>query len=198
MHAPTTTRYDNVAKTLHWLIALAIIFMLILGWSMDSLGGLKFRAFQLHKSVGITILLLSLLRLIWRLTHHFPPLPDSMTLWEKYAARLAHIGFYVLIIGMPITGWVIVSTSTQDIPTILYGIIPWPRLPFLFTMENKSGLHHLAGGVHGCLAYIMASLIILHAAAAWKHHLINRDDVLLRMAPGFFEKFLNFLRGQKS
>lgn len=192
-------RYDKVAKTLHWLIALSILFMLGLGWIMDDLvGPQKFRAFQLHKSIGITILLLSLLRLAWRITHRFPTLPDTMTIWEKWAAHAAHIGFYCLMIGMPLTGWILVSTSSQDIPTILYGFIPWPHLPFLSGLENKKEIHHLSGNAHGLFAYTMAGLIILHAGAAWKHHLVNRDDILLRMAPGFLAPLLNSLRRKGS
>ena len=194
----TGSHYDRVAKTLHWLIALAILFMLVLGWVMDDLEGpQKFKAFQLHKSIGITILLLSLLRLVWRLTHHFPPLPEGTKNWEKKVVCLTHYGFYLLIIGMPLTGWAIVSASTLNIPTLLYGLIPWPPLPVLPTLDNKRAVGHIFGEIHGVLAYVMAGFIVLHAGAAWKHHLINRDDVLLRMAPRFMGRLLSSLRGDR-
>lgn len=187
-----TSRYDNVAKTLHWVIALAIIVMLGLGWIMGELqGSQKFAAFQIHKSIGITIMLLSLCRLSWRLSHRFPALPETMNKWEKIAAQLTHILFYVIMIGMPFTGWVIVSTSPLNVPTLLYGFIPWPHLPILPTLENKKAIGHFFGGVHGFLAYTTALLVVLHAGAAWFHHHIKRDDVLLRMAPGFMAKWLN-------
>jgi len=189
--------YDNVAKTLHWIIALAIVLMLALGWIMDDFkGSLKFSAVQLHKSLGITILFLSLGRLGWRLTHHFPTLLKTMTLWERRAASSVHVLFYILIISMPLTGWVMVSASPLNIPTMLYGYIPWPHLPILPTLENKRAIGHFFRGIHGYLAYLMAGLIVLHAGAAWKHHLVNRDDVLLRMAPGFMRQALKKLRGQ--
>ncbi len=189
--------YNAVAKTLHWLIAWAIIGMLALGWIMTSMANtpLKFSLFQWHKSIGITILLLSLIRLGWRLTHTAPPLPATMPGWEKIAAQAAHALFYVLIIAMPLTGWVIVSASPLNLPTILYGIVPWPHLPVIPDLGNKKEIGHAFGWVHGKLAFLIAGLLVLHIGAAWKHHLIDRDDVLTRMAPGFLTGFLNRLRG---
>jgi cytochrome b561 len=191
--------YSAVAKTLHWLIALAIIGMLALGWIMTSQpnGPAKFSLFQWHKSIGITILLLSLVRLGWRLTHQVPRLPGSMPRWEKYAANVTHVIFYVLIIGMPLTGWIIVSTSSLNIPTILYGFIPWPSLPILPTLDNKRDIGHAFGAIHGFLAYFVVGLLLLHIGAALKHHFMTRDDILLRMAPRWMTGFLNVLRRQK-
>ncbi len=122
--ATTSSSYNAVAKALHWLIAYAIIAMLIIGWTMKSManGSDKFALFQLHKSLGITILALSLIRLLWRLIHQAPPLPAKMPTWEKFAARGTHWLFYILIIGMPLTGWAIVSSSTRNIPTILWSV----------------------------------------------------------------------------
>lgn len=189
--------YTAVAKTLHWLIALAIIGMLALGWIMTSLpnGPDKFSLFQWHKSIGITILLLSFARLGWRLTHTAPLLPLAMPRWEKIAAKATHVLFYILIIGMPLTGWIIVSSSPLNLPTMLYGVIPWPHLPVLPELENKKEIGHVFGAIHGYLAYVIAGLLVLHIAAAWKHHLIDRDDILIRMAPKFLTGFLNRLRG---
>lgn len=189
--------YNAVAKALHWLIALAIIGMLALGWIMTSMENTpdKFALFQLHKSIGITILLLSLFRLIWRLTHKPPALPTGMPTWEKVVAHGTHALFYVLMIGIPLTGWIIVSCSSMNIPTILYGFIPWPHLPVFPDLENKKAIGHTFGELHGLLAYLIAGLLVLHIGAAWKHHLFNRDDVLLRMAPRFLHPLLNKIRG---
>ena len=199
LSSTTSSSYTSVAKFLHWLIAICIIAMLAIGWIMGSLpnGPDKFALFQLHKSIGITILFLSLFRLGWRLTHKAPPLPAAMPRWEKMAAETAHVFFYIIIIGMPLTGWVIISTSPLNMPTLLYGFIPWPQLPFLPNLENKRDIRHLFGNIHGLLAYFTAALIVLHIGAAWKHHLFNRDDVLTRMAPQFLVGFLNRIRGQK-
>jgi len=196
----SSTSYGTVAKTLHWLIAAAIVTMLVIGWTMTSLPRNNphiFALFQWHKSIGITILLLSLFRLGWRLMHPAPPLPAGMPAWEKFAARATHVLFYVLIIGMPLTGWVIVSTSPFNLPTMLYGIIPWPHLPVLPDLANKKEIGHTFGDVHGILAYIMAGLLVLHVAAAHKHHWFDRDDVLTRMAPGPIARWLDRLRSKK-
>ena len=103
----SSSRYTNMAVFLHWLIAVAIIFQLGLGWRMgdEPKGAGLYVLFQLHKSIGFTILLLSVLRLLWRLTHKVPILPNTMPQWEKTAASLAHWAFYGIMFGLPLTGW---------------------------------------------------------------------------------------------
>ncbi len=195
------TRYNSVAVFMHWLIALAIVSMLAIGWIMTNLDKgdpNKFALFQLHKSIGITILLLSVLRLFWRLMNRVPALPNTLKVWEKCAARATHWLFYILIIGMPLTGWIMISTSKHNIPTLLYGLIPWPNLPKLGDLPNKQGINGLTEDTHGILAYVMAALIVLHVGAAMKHHFINRDDVLIRMAPKFMSKLLKCIGGPQT
>jgi cytochrome b561 len=194
---PPSASYDAVAKLLHWTIALAIIGMLALGWTMADLpraDPMRFQLFQWHKSIGITILLLSLLRLGWRLGHPVPPLPDSMPLWEKRLARTTVILFYALIIGMPFTGWIIVSSSPLNIPTMLYGIFPWPDLPILPSLAHKREIGKAFAEVHGYLAFFIVGLLCLHVAGALKHHFMDRDDILTRMAPAFLTGFLDRIR----
>jgi len=196
----SSAQYDNVAKTLHWLIAFAIIVMLIIGFTMTLLpkdNPYKFGLFQWHKSIGLTILLLSLFRLGWRLAHPAPLLPDHMPAWEKFAARATHFMFYVLIIGMPLTGWIIVSTSPLNIPTMLYGVIHWPNLPVPTTPDHKKEISHVFTWAHIVSAYIMVALLALHVAAAQKHHWIDRDDILTRMAPGPIARLLDRMRGAR-
>ena len=190
--------YNAVAKLLHWLIGLAIVGMIGLGWWMESMHpDNRFQLFQLHKSIGITILLLSLFRLYWRLTHPAPPYPVAMKNWEKFAAKSVAVLFYVLMIGIPMLGWIIVSSSTRDIPTILYGIIPWPHLPVLPTLDvdDKKEIGHIAATLHSYLAYSVLGLLALHVGAALKHHFIVKDDVLTGMAPNFLKNLLHRLRG---
>ena len=129
-----TARYSTVAIALHWLTALAILAMIPTGWWMseaiadpDSQAA-AYRVFQLHKSIGITILLLSLIRLGWRLANPPPPLPLNLPRWEALLSKIVHVGFYVVMIGMPLTGWLTVSTSRIAVPTLLYGTIPWPHV----------------------------------------------------------------------
>jgi cytochrome b561 len=182
---------------LHWLIALAILGLLAVGWIMTSLpnGPDKFVLFQLHKSVGITVMLLALARLAWRWFHPPPEMLQSMPPWEKQAARVTHVFLYILMIAMPFVGWVIVSASTMNIPTVLYGVIPWPQLPIIPDLTDKKEIGHMAGRIHGYLAWVIAVIVAGHAAAALKHHFIDRDNVLTRMAPEVFKRFFNRIRG---
>jgi len=196
----TSTTYTSVAKFLHWTIALAILGMIVLGWVMGDIprgDPLKFTLFQAHKSIGITILLLSIFRLAWRLTHTAPPLPTDMKNWERRLSKTIVVLFYILIIGMPLTGWVIVSTSPLNIPTMLYGVFPWPHLPILPTLANKKEIGEAMEEFHGFLAYAILALLTLHIGGALKHHFISRDDVLTRMTPNFLNGFLNRLRASK-
>jgi cytochrome b561 len=185
---------------LHWLIAFAIIAMLAIGWIMSDLPNSdpsKFGLFQWHKSIGITILALSIFRLVWRLMNPAPALPNNLKLWEKWAAKSTHWLFYALIIIMPLTGWIIVSTSKYNIPTMLYGLIPLPHIPGLEGLENKADIHGVSENMHGFLAYMIASLLVLHVGAALKHHVMNRDDVLLRMSPNWLGGILKRFGGPK-
>jgi cytochrome b561/polyisoprenoid-binding protein YceI len=181
-------RYTTVAIVLHWLIAAAILFQIILGWRMgdEPKGPATYAIFQLHKSIGITILLLSLARLAWRLTHRPPPHPAAQPRWETIASKIVHVAFYGIMIGLPLTGWIIVSTSKLTIPTVLYGAIPWPHLPFL--PELAAGPKHLwnqAGlAGHQLLVWLTYGLLALHLGAVAKHQILDRDEVLGHMAPG--------------
>lgn len=181
-------RYTTVAVILHWLIAAAIIFQVILGWRMgdEPKGPATYAIFQLHKSIGITILLLSLARLGWRLTHRPPPHPVGQPAWETLASKIVHVAFYVIMIGLPITGWIIVSTSKLTIPTVLFGAIPWPHIPGLpeLAAGPKHLWHEIGENGHGLLVKTTYLLLALHLGAVAKHQILDRDEVLGHMAPG--------------
>ena len=185
---PSRKRYTTVAIVLHWLIAAAIIFQVILGWRMGDgpKGATTYAIFQLHKSIGITILLLSLGRLAWRLFNKPPPHPVAQPRWETIASHVVHVAFYVIMIGLPVTGWIIVSTSKLAIPTVLYGAIPWPHLPLLPELAaGPKHLWHEIGEVgHGLLVKTTYLLLLLHLGAVAKHQILDRDEVLGHMAPG--------------
>lgn len=176
-----SARYHRVAILLHWVMALAIIVMIVMGLIMEDISPIATRIelFQIHKSLGLTILALSVVRLAWRLTHKAPALPVHMPAWEKLGAHLSHIGLYVLMIGLPLSGWFIISTSSVKYPTHYFGTFAVPLLPL------DKGLHGVSEDAHGLLAYGAIGLIALHALAAFKHHFIDHDDVLTRMLPRF-------------
>jgi cytochrome b561 len=179
--------YTRVAIALHWIIAFFILGQIGLGWSLGTLpmGPARGAMVQLHKSIGITILLLSLARLAWRVARPAPPqLP--MPHWQREAAALVHWSFYGLMIGLPLTGWIMVSASTVARPTILYGLVPWPAVPFIGELEpaSKAAWHALGENGHAFLALSAIALILLHLGAVAKHQLLDRDRVFARMAPG--------------
>ncbi|WP_084419994.1 cytochrome b/b6 domain-containing protein [Henriciella litoralis] len=179
-----SSRYSAVAIALHWVIALAIGFMIWLGWNMD---GNEAR-YQLHKSVGITILLLTVARIVWRLINRPPPLPAGMPAYERAASHFVHIAFYTLLIVMPLSGWLLVSTSYDfDVPTVLYGQVSWPDLPGVGPLSNETG-HGIIEFVHSKLAWVMIGLVALHVAGAIKHEVSSEEGVLKRMLPGLFGK----------
>lgn len=186
--AATRTRYTTVAIVLHWLIAAAIIFQIILGWRAGDgpKGPTTFALFQLHKSIGITILLLSLARLGWRLFNPPPPAPEGQPSWEKTASHVVHIGFYVIMIGLPLTGWILVSASKTNIPTLLFGTIPWPHLPLIpdLAPAAKHVWHQIGLIGHEVMVKLTYLLLLLHLGAVAKHQVLDKDGVFGNMAPG--------------
>lgn len=187
MTPAASSPYSRVAITLHWLIALLIIGNLAAGFFLDGLFNsadpaqrkLGFEMVQLHKSSGLTILVLGLVRLGLRLGAGFPPLPHHMTPTERVLARGTHWGFYGLMVAIPIAGWVMVSASPLGFPTAWFGLFTWPNLPVGMSRQ----LSEAAGTVHGYLAIGATVLLGLHVAGALKHHFLDRDATLARMLP---------------
>jgi cytochrome b561 len=180
-------RYSPVAMTFHWVIAAAILYQIWLGWRMSDLpsGMAKFELFQLHKSVGITILLLSLGRLGWRLTHRPPPYAGGVRGWQHTLATAVHTGFYVMMIALPLTGWAAVSASTFNLPTVLWGVVPWPHLPGLAELApgQKETVSGALGTTHEWLVRLTIAMLALHVAGALKHQFADKDGTLWRMLP---------------
>ncbi|MES2983984.1 MAG: cytochrome b [Pseudomonadota bacterium] len=183
---PRRTRYDPVAVTLHWVIAISIITMIPLGFFMGDLPiSVRFDAYAFHKSLGLTVLALSIFRFIWRLMNPPPALPDGMRGFERLAAKATHWLFYALILAMPLTGWLMVSASMKY-PTVFFWLAEVPFLPMPGGIDTKATAHAF-NQYHEWLAYGAIALIILHIGAALKHHFINRDSVLTRMLPLFLQ-----------
>lgn len=178
--------YTKVAIFLHWLIGLSIIGMLVMGLLLEDIpDDYKFMAYQLHKSFGLSILVLSFVRLFWRLGHKAPPLPAHMSKLEVIAAQLTHTALYIMMIGLPLSGWALVSSAPPpyDFPTRWFGLFEWPHLPVLSEIENKKEVSHSFGEVHETLAWITITLLGLHIGGALKHHFVDKDNVLTRMLP---------------
>jgi cytochrome b561/polyisoprenoid-binding protein YceI len=135
-----------------------------------------FELFQLHKSVGVTILLLTLARLAWRLTHRPPAAVEGG--FQGFLAKTVHTLLYAFMIAAPLTGWVVVSTSRIQVPTLLFGVVPWPHLPL------SRAVNEIAEEGHELLAWIGIALVVLHVAGALRHQWLLRDGLLRRMAPG--------------
>lgn len=182
MTSGTPTRYGTVAMTLHWLIGLSIIGLLIVGTYMHDLPNTdpnKFALYQLHKSFGISVLTLTVIRIVWRLMNPVPPLPAGMPAWQRWGAHFSHVGLYVLMLAIPLSGWAMVSSSTLGIPTLLFGAVELPNLPVAADHDT----HEFFEGAHELLGNLMILLLLLHVAAALKHHFVDRDTVLRRMLP---------------
>ena len=173
---PRQVRYSAVAIWLHWLLALAMALQIALGFAMPHHGPHSFAPMQLHKSVGITILVLALLRLAWRLVRR-PPEPVERSL-AGVLAKLVHWAFYAVLLAGPLTGWIIVSTARLKVPTLLFGVVPWPHLPL------PDALGEPMEGIHEALAWIAIVLFVLHVLGALRHQFLLRDPVIGRMAPG--------------
>ncbi|MBS1026550.1 MULTISPECIES: cytochrome b [Gluconobacter] len=181
-----TSQYGVVAIVLHWLIAAGILLLIGMGLTMDhaSLDPMRmFQLYQLHKSIGILVLLLVCLRVGWRLTHASPALPADMPVAERRAAHLAHLALYGLQIVLPLSGWAMVSASVLGIPTVLFGMVPWPDLPVLATLQNKAPVEAALKGFHHWAAWTLAVLLVLHVAAVLRHAFILKDSVPGRMLP---------------
>jgi len=176
---PTTppSRYSAVAITLHWLLAAALAAAFCVGVFMSDLATspLKLRLYNWHKWAGITILVLSALRLAWRLTH--PPPPDAaMPVWQRSVAHLTHRAMYGLFFAVPLAGWA--YSSAAGFPVVLFGVLPLPD----FVPANKA-LAEAIEPWHAALAFALAGVALVHVAAAIKHHFVDRDGLLGRMWP---------------
>jgi len=183
------TRYDSVAMTLHWVIALLIVldFVLALSFSQFNPGDTLYlaSAYDLHMSTGASILALSVVRVAWRLTHRRPPLPQMGRVLGGLA-RTSHFLLYVFMIAAPLSGWLVLSLRHQA--TSVFGLFrwKWPTLPAIATMPHgdRQFWHEYVLPLHTRLSYLGMCLLVLHVVAALYHHFWRRDDVLRRMLPG--------------
>jgi cytochrome b561 len=174
----TKERYGTVTKTLHWVTALCVLGLLGVGLYMDEIHDLsvKLRVYNLHKSFGICVLSLTVFRVVWHFYSRKPAYIATLKSWEKAGARLVHSFLYVALIGMPLTGWLMSSAAGRSVS--VFGLFV---LPDLVTVNKQLGDFFYEA--HGYLAYALMAAIAGHAAAALKHHFIDKDLTLKRMLP---------------
>lgn len=172
------TRYGVVAQLFHWIIVVLIIVQFVLANRAGALplGIAKIQVLAQHKSFGITILGLTLLRLIWRWLNPVPAEPSDMPRWQRIAARISHIGLYALLLITPVVGWLM--SSARNFPVSWFGLATLPD----FIAPSKAA-YEVLHETHEALAMTLFFLALLHIAAALKHHFIDKDDVLRRMLP---------------
>ena len=182
-------RYSRTAMVFHWLVALLIFANVALMWVVDSLPDDWVRpTINTHKSIGITVLGLAVMRVLWRATHPAPPLPASYPGWERWSAHAAHGALYLLIFALPLSGWAHDSAwkEAASHPMFLYGLVPWPRIGWLTAIDpsQKDYWHGLLGSVHTSFAYVLYAMVAAHVLGALKHQWLDREPELQRMLPG--------------
>lgn len=183
LQSSPSSRYSLTAIVLHWLLGAALVAMFVVGLYMADLpfSPQRLKLYNWHKWAGVTILALSLLRLVWRLSHRPPALPDAiaqaMPRWQHWAHHGTHHALYVLFFAVPLIGWA--YSSAAGFPIVLFGVLPLPD----FVPANKA-LAELIKPWHQITAFAMAGLVALHVAAALKHQIVDGDGLLQRMLPG--------------
>jgi len=176
-------RYNNVAIFLHWIMAAAFFLMLGSGLSTEYLPmgkSLKFNMIQWHKGLGVLLLMTFILRLGWRIFHRPPPLPSSIKGLEISAAKAGHVALYFCMIAVPLSGWVMVSSSVYGLPTIVFGWFQWPHIPLI---AGNKAVNEISGDIHMILTWFFGLCIAGHIAAVVKHIVIDKENILLRMSP---------------
>lgn len=186
--ASARARYDGVAMTLHWLIALGVFLNIGLGLYMGDLPRsdiMKPVIVGLHMSVGLSILVLALLRIAWRLTHTIPALPGDMAAWQKRLARTVEFLLYALTVAVPLAGWLMISAGPHAHDVNYFGLFTWPHIgPMASIAADKvHAVHEALEDTHVILAWTLAGLAALHILAAIYHQRIRRDGVMTSMLP---------------
>jgi cytochrome b561 len=172
--------YSKGAMVFHWTIAILIIANLVIGFFHDSFADDAKRVLMgFHKSTGILVIVLTLGRIAWRITHKPPPLPVTVKSWEKGLAHATHWLLYALMLALPVTGWLLTSAGKRKNPLDFYGLFP---IPFLPVVQDPVAAHTY-GDRHELLGWVALALLILHLSGAAKHYFVDRDRTVQRMLP---------------
>ena len=172
----TTITWGWPAKLLHWISALAIVVLFAHGWWMTHVVARPDRIvnYNWHAALGYDVLVLLVLRLLWRWANPVPAQPSDSQRWERIAAQVGHVGLYVLLFGASLTGWTVATTFRTPITRDLLGL----SFPAIVTDRAFRNLYEES---HVILSYLLAALIVVHIAGALRHHFIKHNDVLRRM-----------------
>ena len=179
-------RYSPVGMVFHWVMAALVLFQLGWGFYIDWIqpGGNKLYAYQVHSAVGLPILVLALLRGVWRIVIPGPVNEADKLGWQTTIAYVTHYLFYIAFFGLPLSGWVMWSSLAQPGPLYLAGFIPWPQIPLeQLDTTTRFAIMDVAEDVHHLLIVLLLVLIPAHVGAALKHHFVDRHDVLRGMLP---------------
>jgi cytochrome b561 len=179
-------RYTQTAIVLHWTVAALMIVNVILGLGVDALPkSLERFTIDTHKSIGITVLGLVILRVLWRLSHRPPEFPAGYGALERKGAHGVHYALYALMFLIPLSGWIHDSAwkGAPEHPFKLFGFIPWFRFGFIMDLDpaTKERLHDISIQVHASLGYVLYALFALHVAGALKHQFVDKEQELQRM-----------------
>jgi len=171
------------AKFFHWFMAALVLAQIALGWTAAGwrLSPLKLDLFVWHKSIGILILGLVVLRVLWRFANPTPALPAGTPVWECRTARASHVLLYLSMAGMPISGWIVNSAS--NVPFRIFWLVP---LPAIVAPAKRTA--DLAALVHFSFFILLSALLLVHVGAALRHHFVKRNDVLARILPGTWRR----------
>lgn len=173
----TTSQWGFVSQLLHWIIVVLIVVQFVYGYkAYFATGFAKLAPVVTHKSWGMTIFGLAIIRLVWRLFSPTPSLPDNLKPWERMAAHVTHYGLYVLLFAMPLVGWI--ASSARSFPVSWFGLVQLPDL-----VGPNRPLYDVLMTAHFWMSWVLVAFAGLHIAAALKHHFILKDDVLRRMLP---------------
>lgn len=176
----SAARYSRGAIALHWIIALLIVLNFVVAWMAEDMPKEDMAVMMgNHKAIGISILVLTLIRIGWKLTHKAPPLIESLKAWEAALAKVTHGLMYLLMLAIPIAGWGLSSSASNGKPVSMFGLFDVPALPVGSDKPTVGMFHEL----HEITATLMLVLFVLHVGAALKHHLVDKDGTLRRIVP---------------
>ncbi len=173
-----TAPYTRTAKSLHWIMALLILDVMVMGFYMQDLplSPEKLQLYSWHKWGGVSVMLLLLIRVSWRLAHRPPALPWMMSRRQQTVAHIGHLALYGLMLAIPLSGWLM--SSAKGFQTVWFGVVPIPDL-----LAKDKAWGELLQTVHLSLNLTFIAILVAHVGASLKHHFIDRDDILTRMLP---------------